>query len=200
MLARKNVEAIINEIIAKLNEYLNHFNYHILTNQELNNGHFASSGGGKVRYAYACYAACDNGKYVAFKFEHANLAIHRIANIYNIRHALKNHLDGIREEKQEALEKRLDVIHQLLETGLMDNRKLSNDYGVSHITYKDGRLAGHGIFASWCNSTWTQSRAGRVLEKSLSILENFKIKFGQVTTPTPTAPPAYAVSVQTKSL
>lgn len=202
MLGRRNVEALINEIIAKLNGYLSNHSHMILTDRQLKDGYFQTyTDGSRKRHDYSYWAQCNDGKYIVFPYEvsdrNSALTLNRMKNIYNIRLTLIDHLAALREEKLEELNKRIDMIHSLLDTGLMDNKKLSNDYGVTHITYEDGRLAGHGIFASWCNSTWTQSRAGRVLEKSMSLLDSFKCKFVVQALPIsiPSAPPAYAVSI-----
>lgn len=190
MLGRENVIAIINEIIAKLNSRLNKHPYLILNKAQLN----ASS-----KYQYSL--DCNDGNYIVFtsalKWDNTELTLHRMRNVYEIREALNKQLTHVLEDKGEDLKNRVDKISELLELGKTKNTQISNYFGVSHVTYKENRLAGHKMFSSRWNAAWTGSRTQRAFEKSLSLLDDFKRKFA-VQTPTipiPSAPPAYAASV-----
>jgi len=192
MLDRKNVSALMNEIIANLNLRLKKYPHKILTEAQYQ---------GSTKYQYCL--RCNNGNYIVFtselKFHKTELTLHRMRNVYNIRELSNQQLTDVLKDKSEELNKRLDKIQELLDLGIAINKQISNEFGVSHVTYQENRLAGHNMFTSRVNTAWTGSRTQRVFEKSLTRLEDFKKTFG-LSVPHSSAPPAYAVSMPTKTI
>ncbi len=187
MLGRENVSAITNEIIAKLNSRLNEFPYKILTPAQ-----FRAS-------PYQHHLLCINGNYIVLtsesKWHNTELTLHRLCNIYNISHLLNRQLTDMLKDTNEQLYQRVEKIHDLLMLGKTINKQISNNFGVSHVTYEEGRLAGHNIFVSRWNTSWTRSRTQRLFNESMSILDNFKHTFG-MDTPSSSAPPPYSASLE----
>jgi hypothetical protein len=71
----------------------------------------------------------------------------------------------------------INKINNILNTAYDHNDALSREHGKIHKSYAQNRLAGLGIFASWHNKTFFQSRATRTLEKVLDRVTSFEKKF-----------------------
>lgn len=185
MLGRENVIAIINEVIAKLNARLNKHPCIILNDAQL-------------RASLPPYfLQCNDGNYIAFqsklKWDKTELTLHRMRNVYETREALNKQLTRVLEDKVEDLKKRVDKISELLELGKTKNTQISNYFGVSHVTYKENRLAGQNMFSSRWNAAWTGSRTQRTFEKTISRLNEFKHNFG-LPVQVGSAPPEYSAT------
>lgn len=162
---RKRIGVLINIIDGNLSEYLSSNDYQIREHGEVH--------------------ILDNSN------RNVGLLKKRISNVITVQTDLRELLSRLPDDMtSEQLLQTLPQVQARLIKGLEKNNQLSAQYGKVHFSFKQNRLAGFGLFSSWFNKTWFQSRAARAFEKSLDQLDGLTHQFTKK--PIPANPPPYA--------
>lgn len=108
-----------------------------------------------------------------FEFRKHSLKVSRVENVLRT----ITSIGGLLKKQKQDLNDTdfitaLDEIQNLLQSGLLVNNQLTADNGKFHLTYKQSRTAGLGMFDSWIRKTWFQSRASVAYERAIDEFEN----------------------------
>lgn len=161
----KKLTAIVEVVQNNLTGYLN--NYVIRQTQEKNKD-FTLSENPTIHISVV-------GPF--FENRNRRLEVDRVENVLRTITSIGNVLQPKNKDLSDAdFITALHKIQDLLENGLLVNNSLTALHGMSHLTYKQSRQAGFGMFDSWIKKTWFQSRASVTYERTIDEFENLTRK------------------------
>lgn len=119
-----------------------------------------------------------------FNFRDPHLLQARRRNIDSICHELNNIIEQLENAKNPPDSNNrghyITSVREAIARGLRRNKGLSAEHGYIHRSYKENQLAGFGFFSSWRLKTFFQSRATRIMEKSLEYIDNFEANLTKI--------------------